>query len=217
MSQPPLDLVVWYADLGRPYLPLIETCTASAKKAMPHIRTVILTPTPSLELARCFDKVVPLEFETTVNTICIDRVKATVGWQSITQNRTIFCDPDIEFNRAVEFGDFDIGLLWRPRYPAQPINTGIVLAEPGQADFWRHYGAIAVNLPHALYSWWCDQLAYTVMLGTLHKAGDTVMAHGSRVKLFDMHSHCTAREKSTNPNPWAWHDKGKRKWDSLAA
>jgi len=218
MAAPQLDLVVWYADLGRPYLPLIQQCTASAKRAMPYIRTVLLTPTPSRELGACFDKMVELPgLPADQNTICIDRVKATVSWQSMTQNRTIYADPDIEFNREIPFdGSFDVGLLWRPRYPAQPINTGIVLAEPGHQDFWRHYGAIAVNLPKPLHSWWCDQLAYTVMLGTLHIAGDTVKAHDARVKLFDMHSHCTAREKVTSDNPWAWHDKGQRKWSAAA-
>jgi hypothetical protein len=183
---------------------------------MPYIRTVLLTPTPSDALVRCFDKTIISGTQTTAETVCIDRVKATVGWQSFTQNRTIYSDPDIEFNREVEFGDFDVGLLWRPRYPAQPINTGIVLAEPGHPDFWRNYGAIAVNLPKNLHSWWCDQLAYTVMLGTLHKPGDTIQAHDAKVNLFDMHSHCTAREKVTSDNPWAWHDKGKRKWEAAA-
>lgn len=214
-SPPKLDLVVFYADLGRPYLPLIRQCTDSAKRAMPYIRTVLLTPTPSDDLASCFDKTVNMssDMATSEKTVCIDRVRATASWQALTENRTIYADPDIEFNREIPFdGSFDVGLLWRPRYPAQPVNTGIVLAEPGFKDFWAHYGAIAINLPVALHSWWCDQLAYTVMLGTLHKAGDTVQAHDARVKLFDMHSHCTSREKVTSENPWAWHDKGKRKW-----
>lgn len=215
LSLPSLDVLCFYADLGRPYLPLMQTMTASAKRVMPYARTVLVTPTPDPALSRMFDKTVDVSahMKTTEKTVCFDRATVTVSWQGQTENRTIFADPDIEFNREVEFdGSFDVGLLWRQRYPAQPINTGIVLAEPGSKAFWGHYGAIVANLPPALRSWWCDQLGFNVLMGTLHKAGDTIQAYDARVKLFDMHSHCTSREKVTTDNPWAWHDKGKRKW-----
>lgn len=214
-APPSLDIVVFYANLGRPYLPLIELCTQSAKRVMPYARTVLLTPTPSKELERLFDKQIDLSanLTTTEKTVCYDRAACTVSWQGHTENRTIYADPDIEFNREVHFdGSFDVGLLWRPRKPDQPVNTGIVLAEPGSTKFWVQYGAIAANLPKPLRSWWCDQLAYNVMLGTLHKAGDIIQAYDARVKLFLMSDHCTPREKATTDNPWAWHDKGKRKW-----
>ncbi len=215
---PPLDVVCFYADLGRPYLSLIEQMTGSAKRVMPYIRTVLLTPTPSPELESLFDKTIDLSsnMRTTEKTVCYDRATCTVSWQGQTENRTIYADPDIEFNREVDFdGSFDVGLLWRPRKPDQPINTGIVLAEPGSKQFWVQYGAIVANLPRPLRAWWCDQLAYNVMLGTLHKAGDTVQAYDARVKLFRMSDHCTPREKATSDNPWAWHDKGKRKWGDI--
>lgn len=212
-SQP--DIVCFYADLGRPYRHLLERMTSSAKAVMPRCRTVLLTPTPSPQIEKLFDKTVDLSkyIRTTDKTVCYDRAKVTVSWQAFTKNRTIYADPDIEFNREPEFdGSFDVGLLWRKRKPDQPINTGIVLAEPGQPDFWRHYGSIVENLPAALRSWWCDQLAYTVMLGTLHSSGETVRAYDADVRLFEMTDNCTPREKATTDNPWAWHDKGKRKW-----
>lgn len=214
-SLPELSVVCFYSDLGRPYLPKIELMTTSAKRVMPHARTILITPTPSAELNSMFDKVVDISADvtTTEKTVCYDRARSTVTWQALSQGRTIYTDPDIEFHREVEFdGSFDVGLLWRPRKPDQPINTGIVLAEPGCHKFWSHYGAVAANLPMPLRSWWCDQLAYNVLLGTLHKEGDTIQAYDARVKLFLMSDHCTPREKATTENPWAWHDKGKRKW-----
>ena len=137
----------------------------------------------------------------------------------MNRGRTIFADPDIEFHREVEFdGSFDVGLLWRPRKPDQPINTGIVLAEPGFNDFWTHYGAVAANLPLPLRAWWCDQLAYNVLLGTMHKSGDVFQAYDAQVRSFsEMSAHCTPRDKATTDNPWAWHEKGKRKWTELEA
>ena len=217
-SPPNLDICCFHADIGRGYLPLIQNMTASAKRVMPYARTILLTTTPSNELGECFDKMVDLSehIQTTEYTVCIDRVRAQVSWQANTKNRTIYTDPDIEYHREVEFGDFDVGLLWRPRKPDQPINTGIVLAEPGCKEFWGRYGAIAYNLPQAIHSWWCDQLAYNILLGTLHKAGETVQAYDARVKLFNMTDHCTPREKATTDNPWAWHDKGRRKWKEAA-
>lgn len=214
MSEP-LDIVCFYAELGRPYLPLIERMTKSAKRVMPYARTVVITPTPSAELCNLFDNWLDIskEITTTDQTVCYDRARCTVSWQAMTKGRTIYTDPDIEFHREVEFdGSFDVGLLWRPRKPDQPINTGIVLAEPGFKDFWSHYGAIVVNLPLPLRSWWCDQLSFNVMLGTMHKSGDTFQAHDARVKLFEMSQHCTPHDKATTDNPWAWHDKGARKW-----
>lgn len=216
ISLPSLDVCCFYADLGRPYMDAIETMTTSAKRTMPYARTVLMTPTPSPALAAHFDKTIDLSpyMRTTEKTVCIDRARSTVSWQALTENRTIYADPDIEFNREVEFDHtFDVGLLWRPRKPDQPINTGIVLAEPGQKDFWMHYGAIAQNLPAPLHSWWCDQLAFNVMLGTMHAPNDIIQAYDARVKLFLMSDHCTPREKATTKNPWAWHDKGQRKWN----
>lgn len=217
-SLPKLNIVCFYADLGRPYLPQIAKMTASAQRVMPYARTVLVTPTPKPELTELFDATmdVSADVKTTDKTVCFDRARSTVWWQSISEGRTIFTDPDIEFHREVEFdGSFDVGLLWRPRKPDQPINTGIVLAEAGFKDFWAHYGAIAVNLPMPLRAWFCDQLAFNVMVGTLHKSGETFKAYDARVKLFEMSDHCTPREKATTDNPWAWHDKGKRKWAEL--
>lgn len=213
--QPDLSIVCFYADLGRPYLHLMARMTASAKRVMPLAETVLITPTPAPEIGGLFDTVVDVSrhLKTTDKTVCFDRACATVSWQRLAERRTVYTDPDIEFHRPVEFdGSFDVGLLWRKRKADQPVNTGIVLAEPGCSEFWRTYGSVAANLPTALRSWWCDQLAYTVMLGIMHSAGDTVQAFDARVKLFEMTDHCTPREKATTDNPWAWHDKGKRKW-----
>lgn len=210
-----IDIVVFYADLGRPYGDLLENCASSAKRAM-DCRTVLLTPTPNAKLGSMFDKMVDLSshVQTTESSVCYDRAASTVSWQLMTKNKAIYADPDIEFVREPEFdGSFDVGLLWRKRKPDQPVNTGIVLAEPGQHEFWRRYGAVVANLPPVLRSWWCDQLAFSVVLGIIHQSGDIVQAFDARVKLFSMTDHCTPREKATTDNPWAWHDKGKRKWN----
>lgn len=210
-----IDICCFYADLGYPYLSHMETMTKSAKVAMPNARTVLLTPTPSIELRQLFDKTIDISvaMKTTQETICYDRARATVSWAANTKNSTIYSDPDIEFNREIEFdGSFEVGLLWRPRKPDQPINTGLVLSEAGCKEFWGRYGAIIANLPSSLHGWWCDQIGFNIMLGTLHKAGDVVQAHDARVKLFPMNEYCAPREKTTTDNPWAWHNKGRRKW-----
>ena len=76
MSEP-LDIVCFYAELGRPYLPLIERMTKSAKRVMPYARTVVITPTPSAELCNLFDNWLDIskEITTTDQTVCYDRAR----------------------------------------------------------------------------------------------------------------------------------------------
>lgn len=212
----PLNIVCFYADLGNPYFPLLEEMTLSAKRVMPESRTVLLTPTPVPEICDLFDTTVDFSrgMTTTRDTICYDRVRATLAWQNIATEPTVYTDPDISFRRPVEFSeDFDVGLLWRTRKPDQPVNTGLVLAKPGFPAFWKRYGAIAVNLPAVLRSWWCDQLAYSVLTGADHEAGDTFQVFDARVRLFDWLKACAPPEKNIE-NPWAVHMKGDRKWNA---
>ena len=54
------DLVCFYMDLGRPYIPLIQAMTKSAREVMPGSRLIVLTPTPSKELEDQFDYQVEL-------------------------------------------------------------------------------------------------------------------------------------------------------------
>lgn len=217
-SQRNLDVVFYYAELGNPYLPLIERATQSCLEVMPYARRVLLTPTPSQELNKHFDKVVDLSpnMKTTRESLCYDRARVTVSWQGMTKNDTIYSDPDIEFQKPIPFdGSFDVGLLWRKRKPDQPINTGLVLATPGSPMFWARYGAIVENLPAKLRGWWCDQLAFNVLMGTYHEAGETIQAYDARVKLFDWLEACAPPEKLTGQQPWALHQKGHRKWREM--
>ncbi len=190
------EIVCFYAELGRPYLPLIERMTASAKAVMPDVRTVLLTPTPSAKLARLFDQVFVMPVEAKWETLCLDR--------------TIYADPDIVFQKSPEFGNFDIGVAWRRAKPDQPVNTGLILAEPGNHKFWKHYGSIVGNLPPVLHSWWCDQLGFSILLGAAHQAGETLLIDEARVKLFDVDLICPKLEKATEES-WTVHYKGSRK------
>ena len=145
---PQLDIVCFYADLGNPYLPLLERMTQSAKAVMPYCRTVLLTPTPSRYLSSLFDKTCDLspDMKTTTETLCYDRARTTVSWQGLTQVPTCYTDPDIEFRKPIPMSnDWDVALLWRKRKPDQPINTGVVLANPGPSLFWARYGAIVTE------------------------------------------------------------------------
>ena len=50
-------VVCYYADVGRPYLPLIEQMTASVKRVIPDAIRVLLTPTQDCKAAPYFDHV----------------------------------------------------------------------------------------------------------------------------------------------------------------
>lgn len=205
----PLDLVLFYADLGRPYLPLIEHTTRSARNVMPEARLVLLTPTPSPALARNFDLLVTLGFDPSPETLCYDKVRAIMTWQAQMDRPCAFIDPDLEFRRPIEFPDSDVGLLWRKK-AAQPVNAGMILAKPGSPLFWKKYGTTAASLPRALRAWWCDQLAFSVMFGTLREAGDVVQALDASVALIDENRACAPPERA-HEDVWAIHYKGARK------
>lgn len=215
-----IDLVCYHADLGRPYLPLIEKMTASARAVMPDIRLVLMTPTPKRELARCFDLIVPLEdYPATHENLVLERSRASVSWMLQAPNPVIFSDPDIIFQKAIPFdGSFDVGFMWRGGKVDQPINTGIVLATPGHDKFWKHYGNVVANLTKDLHRWWGDQLAFNLMTGICHRPGDRLLIDDARVALFDARITCTKPEDAL-PEAWAHHYKGPLKegqgWDEV--
>jgi hypothetical protein len=215
MSPPP-DLVLYYADLGRPYLPLIERTIASARRVMPQSRLVLLTPTPTRDLTVLFDLVMEIQAVTTPQTVCFDKVLGLCTWQAQMDRACAFIDPDLEFRKPIKFPDADVGLLWRKR-SAQPVNAGMILARPGCPVFWRKYGVTAATLPEVLRGWWCDQLALSVMIGALREPGETVQAHDAAVKLIPEEAACAPPEKATE-DTWALHYKGQRKgpgWENL--
>src|SRR5689334_1734740 len=94
------DIVCYYADLGRNYGPLIERMAASARRVMPDARLVLLTPTETA-LGKHFDQVCKLPCQTTFENLCMERARAMVSWMVATNDRAIFCDPDVEFRRPV--------------------------------------------------------------------------------------------------------------------
>src|SRR5579864_48441 len=91
------DIVCYYAHLNRPYLPLLQRMTASAKAVMPDCRTVLLTPTPSPQLGVLFDEMVALEYPATTDNLCLERARAMVSWALATPYPMVFVDPDIVF------------------------------------------------------------------------------------------------------------------------
>jgi len=212
-----LDVVCYYADFGRPYLPLIERMCASVREVMPDARLVLLTPTPKDELSAPFDTTAPLDIETTHANLCRERARAVCSWAMSAERPAVFVDPDVEFVKAPDLGRYDVGLLWRTNKPDQPVNTGLIVAQPGQRDFWWRYGSVAVNLPKVVHYWWCDQLAFALLTGVCHQAGETLLIEGARVRLLDAASTCAPPDEAT-PEAWAHHYKGKLKgpgWENV--
>ena len=206
-----IDIVLFYADLGRPYFELIQRMTESAKRVIGNeCRTILLTPTPDRALCRLFDETHHSTLPATDKTICLERARAMAGWAQQTNRNTAFVDPDIEFRAAPPFRNlFDIALLWRKKMD-QPINTGVILTRPGQQSFWDHYGQIVANLPGGLHAWYGDQLAFSLLTGVCRHADDHVLIDGSRVWLMKANDHCYRPDMVTE-KAWAVHYKGESK------
>jgi len=211
-----IDVVCYYADLGRPYQPLIERMCASARQNLPGARLLMLTPTPRAFMYPLFDMVLPLPQPADDTNLCLERARSSCSWGLVTERPFLLADPDIVFLRPPRIEDgADIQLLCRPGKPDQPINSGVVYSKPGQADFWKRYGNIAINLPWRTHGWFCDQLAYNLMVGVYHVAGDTVQLGPSCVKLVNAYDHCERPERVTE-RAWAHHLKGSTKGQEFA-
>lgn len=209
----PREIACFYVDLGRPYAPLIERMTRTARVAMPDARLVLITGKQKVKEAQFFDVVVEMPFDPAPATVCYDKARCIASWATKTDRSTIFIDPDVEFLKPIPFiTGADIALLWRDQKPAQPVNAGMIMSQPGLDEFWMKYLAIAGNLPRVLRQWWCDQLALSVLLGSLHKAGDLVQVLDASVQLLDPNIYCAKPEDATSET-LALHWKGTRKGD----
>lgn len=203
-----LDVVCYYVDLGRPYGPLIERMTASARRVMPDARLVLLTPNAGEEISRHFDLTCKLPAKADETNLCLERVRAIVSWQMVAQRPAIHCDPDLEWqNRPIIPNDGAMHLLWRLHKPDQPVNTGMIAAGTGATAFWQHYGSVVVNLPPEIHSWWCDQMGFALLTGVCHRPGEWLDVDDAKVWLIDAKKFCPAADKASG-EAWALHYKG---------
>jgi hypothetical protein len=208
-----MDVVCYYADFGRPYAALLQRMATSAKRVMPGCRTVLLTPTPGCDGSQYFDEqrpTDPVERMGDVALLSKARCRANLRWLLNTDRMTICCDPDIEFISQPHILDHnaDIGVLWRAK-PDQRVNAALWWTWPHQAAFWTQYGRIVESMPPELHAWWSDQMAFTLLLGSYHEAGDIVQCGDTRMRLMD--GDDVALPESRTDRTWAIHYKGQRK------
>ncbi len=208
MSEP-LNILCYYTHFGRPYGPALKRMTESVKRVMPHARTVLMTSTPFESLCSLFDATVHIKVEPNLKTLCFEKSRAIHAWQSRSEHNTIFVDPDVEFLRPLEF-DADVTLTWRATKLDQPVNAGLILARPGHMEFWDRYIKTVAALPPEVYGWWCDQLGFSIVLGSEREAGNVYTIHGAQVRLVDQRMACSPPEKAWE-NAWSHHYKGVRK------
>lgn len=215
-----IDVVCYYADFGRPYRPLMERMAGSARQHVPGGRTVILTSTPKPWMADVFDAVAEYKSQSyqsvTPQNLCQQRAEATMSWAVYAERDTLFVDPDVEFRAAPRWPDADVGLLWRRDRPTMPVNTGVIMARAGRPDFWQAYGRAVVNLPARIHGWWCDQIGFSLLTGTLHDPGEILAIKDATVALLDAPANCST-PKDAAPDAWAVHYKGKLKGAGFGA
>ncbi len=206
-----MDVVCYYADFGRPYAALLQRMADSAKRVM-SCRTVLLTPTPGCDGAQYFDLVAETdEVERLGDTALISkaRCRANLRWLLNTDRLTICCDPDIEFVAPPHIAaNASIGVIWRQK-PDQRVNAALWWTRSFLPKFWLHYGAVVESLPAEMHAWWADQMAFTILLGSYHEAGDIVNCGGTRVRLMD--GDDVALPEARTDRTWAIHYKGQRK------
>lgn len=204
-----MRVVLFYVDYGKPYLPLIEQMCESAREHIPEAKLTLLTDGPT-QAAKFFDDIVELDIKIPPETLCKDRARAMVSWMKHTKEDTIFVDPDVVFLKRPVFHEAaNVQLLWRPK-PDQPINTGLILAKPGPMKFWERYGTVAVNLPGQIHHWWCDQLAFALITGVCHKAGEILERDDAKICLMDAKAIAPRSHDPIPSSAWMVHYKGRQ-------
>jgi len=209
-----IDVVCYYADFGRPYEPLLERMFTSARRVMPGCHTAFLTPTPRPWMHDMAAEVIALQAEPNLMTLARDRAVAMTSLMVVAKRPVLLVDPDIAFQRAPDFPDADVALLWRRKKVDQPINNGAIYARPGCPEFWKKYSHIAINLPKEIHHWWCDQIAFTTMTSVFRHPGDTFQVMDAKVHLWDAYKAC-APVKQAEGTAWALHYKGALKGEEF--
>lgn len=102
------------------------------------------------------------------------------------------CDADVVHKKPLEplLDDADVVLLKRDR-PGMIVNAGLIMGRPGQLRFWQHYsqcvaeliGEVGGGLPSICHPWWCEQIAFSLMIPPQENVSTL---HGARIKLVDM-------------------------------
>lgn len=194
--------------------------TQSARAVMKGSRLILVSPNPPPEISRLFDVVHKIDIPATWERLCVHKANVISAWQRSTENDTIFVDPDVEFKREPEFGDdCDVAVSWRTTRADQPVNLGLLYARPNCHLFWKNYGVIAAYIPPQLHSWWCDQLAMSILLGVDHEEWQPFRVYNARVKAIPFSLMCSPPEKA-RADAWTIHLKGRRKgeaWDRYYA
>lgn len=188
-----MALAYFYVGFGEPWYRVAAAASfKTARRHMPgqmiaHLSDAV---TPTL---RGSGSVMRLPLDVGRDVLCGAKAQAMAYYALDAQEPVAFVDTDVMFQDSIEgyFGDYDIGLIWRPRI-AQPYNAGLVFSMPtaGARSFWRRYSEVANSLPPSLQNWFADQIAFSMIVGLDAKPGDVVEAAGARVRVFDLAEVC---------------------------
>lgn len=209
-----LSINFFYVNIGRPWW---EQATVnlvqSARDCMTDCQVTQLTDNKTKKVLGV-DHVYAVEKE-----IGQDIMMMSKGWfwsrvgQSAAKD-TILCDADVTFKRdfAPLFAeDFDVGLMIRRGRGVamgQPFLAALALTRntPGARAFWLRYMDTLQGIPRAYAAWWCDQIAFSAMLGNWWLDNGELRTPEFQVKLFDADEVIPTAEK---PGCYAVHYKGR--------
>jgi hypothetical protein len=186
-----MEIAVFYAGFGFPEFREASLYLAeSAREVYPDCTLTHLTDKYTPELAG-FDVI---------------RSEEDIGWEEVISakgqmislharntehERTIFCDPDIIFNRPFEWGDWDVGFLYRRGIVHKSFNGGMQFSVRNErsAIFWEEYQKNVAGLCKPALAWWAEQLVMAGMFGIYHEPG-VIEVMGAKVGILDMHEVC---------------------------
>lgn len=188
-----IDVGFFYVDMGRPWWrEAIGDLISTARETQPGCRITHYGDKPTGQIPGTDGSILATErIDAGVLMVSKAFMWATAGMRA--DRCTVLTDADVTFLRDMEplfEGDWDVGLLWRAEGAAsmaQPYLAAMALTKPtpGAREFWRIYRDVAGNLPRGWHAWWVDQVAFGIVLGTVHHRDGIIAAPGFKVKLFD--------------------------------
>ena len=216
-----MNIAFFYVEMGRPWWrEAVTGLVQSARATQPECRLIHMSdkPTgafPGIDHAMLAEQ--PIDH---------GQLMLSKGWMWATLAQdvdapTVLTDADVTFRRDMSplfAGDWDVALLRRfddGRSAGQPYLAAMALTKPtpGARRFWAAYMAVLQSLPRAWSAWWCDQVAFSALLGAERARLDLIECDGYRVRLYDTDM---IAPKIETPDCYAVHYKGRREEKNAA-
>ena len=187
-------IAVYYIALDQSphYREIAELSVASAVRANPGAR-VLHARNPQTEPIKAAHGEMVMDVPPTPEEVVVGKAAFTCWLGKHAEENWAMVDADVIHRKPIEpLLDGCAVALLRRGYPIMIVNTGLIVGRPGHPQFWEYYETaisslvmpLGDSLPPVCHPWWCEQLAFSGMVGSLSIGDVEVM--DAKVRLYEM-------------------------------